>query len=111
MSAFLSSALKITLAWCSSQAGMDLIQQLVAWLLNWALKRYMVDRDRGDDLELYAKVAEHVAEASGVFSRAIADGEISTPDAEECRAAIMKILSAWANREPTPAEFKQEIGE
>lgn len=105
------SILKIVLAFASQDAVIRIVQQLVAYLLNLALKKYIRKREKGDDLARWAKLAEHVGEASAVFSQAVADSEVTDEEADACREALQRVLAAWADGEPTPADFKDRVEE
>ena len=101
------SVTKIVLMWASSEAGVRIIQQMVAWLLNWSLKKFLVDRGSGNSLKTWATLSKHVSEASAVFAAAIEDGDVTTEEANECRAALSKVLEAWSEAKPTPEDFEK----
>lgn len=103
------AVLKIVLAFASTDAAQRIIRQTVAWVINWALKKYMLDRERGRDLAAWADLAAKVSEASACLSASIADGVVTDAEAKEAHAAIEAALDAWAEAKPTPAAYKAAV--
>ena len=105
------AVLKIVLAFASTEAAQRVIRQTVAWVINWALKKYLIDRDKGRDLDQWADLAAKVSEASACLSAAIADGVMTDAESAEVHAkfapVIAAALDAWADAKPTPDAYRE----
>jgi hypothetical protein len=106
-----TALLSVILAWAKTEAAVRMIMQIVAWLLNWAAKKYLLDRGRGNDVAFFSYLAEKLSECSAVFSRIVADGVITDDESDEATSALMPVLEAWSKREPTPQAYKDKVAE
>ena len=109
--ASVTALFSVLLAWAKTEAAVRMIMQTVAWLLNYAAKRYLSDKSKGTNIEFYCYLSGKIAELSAVFSRIVADGVVTEAEADEAAKALMPVLDAWSKREPTPQEYKDKIGE